>query len=63
MTKIGFCANLRWQSNKFIISRMNAGEYDFQRSVTLKVGTADLVVESGYSAPTIADPALMFVTM
>ena len=32
-----------------------AGEYDFRSAATLAVGTSDLVVESGCSAPTIAD--------
>ena len=32
-----------------------AGKYDFQTAATLAVGTKDLVVESGYSAPTVAD--------
>ena len=39
----------------YIDASQTVGEYDFQRGVTLTDGTAEIAVESGRSAPTIAD--------
>ena len=39
----------------YVDASQTAGEYDFQRGVTLTDGTAEIAVESGRSAPTIAD--------